>query len=1400
MNDQPILPHQPSVLIIEIDPHKYQSLKEALQAAGYDVFITESSSEALEIIDYSNSFRADVDVILVSSSSSEVDSIEILDRLREGCDLGGTFVFLLTDDQESPVLIQALRAGYDDCFSLPIDPEVCAARITKRLEGKTGEWVLQQEYEDLQKQVKDIDLLQKISVEIGASITIEQLVESLVEGGHELLGVEMATAHLWDERARKFISYVAPIEKQFLSESPRRFGGLTRMILETGEPIIVEDVGSDERVNPGVVDRGIQSLAGFPLIAGGKVIGALFFDSTKKQFFEEQKVNLISMLVSQAAVAIEVVRAFEVTERRAILSREIVGVSQRLTQTLEITEQLKIIEKFLNDEMRAPMFFIGLYNEISNTLNFDVAYDLGKPIGRFAKSLDDVSNWGLSGYVVKRGKSINWTSRTEKEKLYELLGINPDVRGAPSESGMVFPLDVGGSIIGVISIQSDVPDAWDITIRRMVQTLANLVAVAIKNTRLFERIQTDQARMHAALEASKEIASAQDPDETLHAIVRRVKNVTGAWRTLCALVDEIGTVRHVAAEGFDPDLDLYRSIRHYGLSRKVIQSKEARFISNIRVVEAELHPRMVEQGVHSAACLPLIYKEDSIGVLWTHYQEPHLFDQSEQEALSLYANQAAIAYVNARRIRELDHMRQAVGALAGVFSTEEVLHQIVDSARDVLHADSTAIWSYDDISDQFILKDCIATGIPPEIWDKFQNQEPFVGQTALTVIDKGWVGVRNIGDTKIYPFLGENTRLMLGQLGVQSFQGVALKDGQEVLGVLYVNYNHLQGFSLDEKETAITFANHASLALKKAKLVDQLETSHNVARVVAKVSTVGNLKSTMDSIVHGTREALDCDVVTLYSYDEERDEFGFPPAIVGVKHPDPVLGYGFVARDSVPYKIISENKIHVADNTLDDTLLRSPFSVREGIKSSACVPLISHGKKVGVMFVNYCNHHKFTPDEITNLELFANQAAVAIHNAIFYDQVQEHLNTLESLYHASSAISGTLDLDLILGTIVEQAYNIALPEGELTHFSYITWLDDRSYVIKTAYPDENLAILRERFGGIRFDLEKKSGINGRVFRTGEPSLVGDTTKDPDYLPFNSTIHSQLSVPLIIDDKVVAVISVEHSDYNAFDEADLRVLTALADQACLAIRNANQYEELRETRGMVGARTALAWMGMASSTWRHSIVSNAQTIRDRLKLLSMDLKNSAIIDGGIESCIQTIDRKALEILEKPITLPLSAEEGIEFVNVNAFVKGRAEQLWMNDPHRTTDLKYEFDLGEDATIRVSREWVRRVLDILFDNAVEAVETSEIKRVTVGTRVSADGCYEIYVADTGIGIPEHILDHILIDPIEKPGETEGMGMGLLIAKTIVTTYSGEMYVDYTGPEGTCMVIRFPVAGSPG
>ena len=86
--------------------------------------------------------------------------------------------------------------------------------------------------------------------------------------------------------------------------------GVTRKIITTGHPVIVNDVDSVEGTNPVLLAAGIKSYAGVPIKAKEAVIGVLFVHSIRRDAFAD-KMNLLVAFANQAAIAIENARLYK---------------------------------------------------------------------------------------------------------------------------------------------------------------------------------------------------------------------------------------------------------------------------------------------------------------------------------------------------------------------------------------------------------------------------------------------------------------------------------------------------------------------------------------------------------------------------------------------------------------------------------------------------------------------------------------------------------------------------------------------------------------------------------------------------------------------------------------------------------------------------------------------------------------------------------------------------------------------------------------------------------------------------------------------------------------------------------------------------------------------------------
>lgn len=113
----------------------------------------------------------------------------------------------------------------------------------------------------------------------------------------------------------------------------------------------------------------------------------------------------------------------------------------------------------------------------------------------------------------------------------------------------------------------------------------------------------------------------------------------------------------------------------------------------------------------------------------------------------------------------------------------------------------------------------------------------------------------------------------------------------------------------------------------------------------------------------------------------------------------------------------------------------------------------------------------------------------------------------------------------------------------------------------------------------------------------------------------------------------------------------------------------------------------------------------------------------------------------------------------------------------------------------TIQARRTEIDQVFVNLISNAVQAMDGAG--RLTLATRMEGR-MVVASVADTGCGIPKHLLNKIF-DPFfttKDPGK--GTGLGLSVAYKIVTKYDGAISVESTEGHGTIFTIRFPVKTS--
>ncbi|HIE06291.1 MAG TPA: diguanylate cyclase [bacterium (Candidatus Stahlbacteria)] len=193
-------------------------------------------------------------------------------------------------------------------------------------------------------------------------------------------------------------------------------------------------------------------------------------------------------------------------------------------------------------------------------------------------------------------------------------------------------------------------------------------------------------------------------------------------------------------------------------------------------------------------------------------------------------------------------------------------------------------------------------------------------------------------------------------------------------------------------------------------------------------------------------------------------------------------------------------------------------------------------------------------EEIRIFESLADQIAIAIGNALIFQEIRERARRLNIAFETGRWITATLNLDGALNRIVNAAKGFG---GNNVAIFLIDPKTNELYIraYKGDYSLKRVKRTRLKVG--------KRGVSGHVASTGKEYYTPDVKNDPYFYGLTKKTRSEASFPLKVRDKVIGVLSVESYRQDAFSVEDRLTLSLLASVASIAIENASLYEETRE---------------------------------------------------------------------------------------------------------------------------------------------------------------------------------------------------------------------------------------------
>lgn len=322
------------------------------------------------------------------------------------------------------------------------------------------------------------------------------------------------------------------------------------------------------------------------------------------------------------------------------------------------------------------------------------------------------------------------------------------------------------------------------------------------------------------------------------------------------------------------------------------------------------------------------------------------------------------------------------------------------------------------------------------------------------------------------------------------------------------------------------------------------------------------LNPLLESLVGGVVDFLNADSGGIYLYDPERGELD---PVIHVRQPEEAL---YIVRpgEGMAGRVLQTRQPMKVDN-YDEWPGRNPKQPPGIVGAAAQAPVQKGDEFLGVIVAERKpGRPAFSNEDLEKLELFASQAAIAISNARLYEQAKRAAQELSSLYDTSLEITRQLDVSQVLEGIIRRAENLV--HGKYGQFYTF---DESTLQLLPSVPVHIPKRLRA------ISMKPGEGLSGTVFATRKPLIINDydgwegRAKDTP----TGLIRQAIGIPVEHGDRILGVIAISRGKTDrAFGQEDVRLLTLLANQAAVALANAQQYEELQALYAQVREKESM----------------------------------------------------------------------------------------------------------------------------------------------------------------------------------------------------------------------------------